>query len=55
MAAMEWDDVRGGHPQDYFGKQMGFMGDTLHDEQAIKDVVAYINTLQVGPGTRAAE
>ncbi len=49
------DDVRGGHPQDYFGKQMGFMGDTLHDEQAIKDVVAYINTLQVGPGTRAAE
>ena len=39
------DDVRGGHPQDYRGKQMGFMGDILHDEKAINDVVAYINTL----------
>jgi len=39
------DDVRGGHPQDYYGKQMGFMGDILHDEQAINDVIAYINTL----------
>jgi len=37
--------VRGGHPQDYYGKQMGFMAATLQDEQAIKDVVAYINTL----------
>ena len=39
------DDVRGGHLQDYYGKQMGFMGDNLHDEQAINDVIAYINTL----------
>lgn len=39
------DDVRGGHPQDYYGKQMGFMGDILHDQQAINDVIAYINTL----------
>jgi cytochrome c oxidase subunit 2 len=37
--------VRGGHPQDYYGKQMGFMAATLQDEQAIRDVVAYINTL----------
>ncbi|MDH5617827.1 MAG: c-type cytochrome [Gammaproteobacteria bacterium] len=39
------DDVRGGHLQDYYGMQMGFMGDILHDEQAIRDVVAYMNTL----------
>ena len=37
--------VRGSHPQDYYGKQMGFMGRILRDEQAINDVVAYINTL----------
>jgi hypothetical protein len=24
---------------------MGFMADVLHDEQAINDLVAYINTL----------
>jgi len=39
------DGVRGGHPQDYYGMQMGFMGDILHDEQAIRDVVAYMSTL----------
>ena len=37
--------VRGSHPQDYYGYQMGLLGITLRDEQAIKDVVAYINTL----------
>ncbi|HLT91405.1 MAG TPA: c-type cytochrome [Woeseiaceae bacterium] len=37
--------VRGGHPSDYYGKQMGFMAETLQNEQAIRDVVAYINTL----------
>jgi len=30
------DDVRGGHLQDFSGKQMGFMADILHDEQAIR-------------------
>ena len=39
------DDVRGSHPSDYYGMQMGFMGKTLHDDQAINDIVAYINTL----------
>jgi len=39
------DDVRGGHLQDYYGKQMGYMGDILHNQDAINDVVAYINTL----------
>lgn len=38
-------NVRGAHPRDYYGMQMGFMGDILHDEQAVKDVIAYINTL----------
>jgi cytochrome c oxidase subunit 2 len=37
--------VRGAHPQDYYGMQMGFMGRILQDEQAIKDLVAYINSL----------
>lgn len=39
------DGVRGAHLQDFYGFQMGLMGDTLQDEQAISDIVAYINTL----------
>jgi len=39
------DGVRGSHLQDYYGMQMGFMGRILEDEQAINDLVAYINTL----------
>ena len=39
------DDVRGAHPQDYYGFQMGLMGQSLFDEQAMTDLVAYINTL----------
>jgi cytochrome c oxidase subunit 2 len=38
--------IRGEHPQDYYGKQMGFMARTLQDEQAINNVIAYINTLE---------
>ena len=37
--------IRGGHPADLHGKQMGFMARMLQDEQAMRDVVAYINTL----------
>ena len=37
--------IRGGHPYDLNGKQMGLMVRTLQDEQAMRDVVAYINTL----------
>jgi len=37
--------VRGAHPQDYYGYQMGLLSITLRDEQAINDVIAYINTL----------
>lgn len=39
------DGVRGGHPQDYYGTQMGFMSRVLQTDEAINDVVAYINTL----------
>ena len=35
----------GSHPQDYYGFQMGLMGQSLYDEQAMKDLIAYINTL----------
>jgi cytochrome c oxidase subunit 2 len=37
--------VRGAHPADFYGFQMGLMGQILHDEQAVHDIVAYINTL----------
>jgi cytochrome c oxidase subunit 2 len=37
--------IRGTHPADLHGKQMGFMSRMLMDEQAMRDVVAYINTL----------
>ena len=43
------DDVRGAHLKDYYGMQMGFMGDILDDAE-INDVVAYINSL---PAVRA--
>ncbi|MDH3613318.1 MAG: c-type cytochrome [Gammaproteobacteria bacterium] len=39
------DGVRGAHPTDFYGFQMGLMANVLHDEQAINDLVAYINTL----------
>lgn len=37
--------IRGEHPSDFYGKQMGFMSRSLHTEQAVNDLVAYINTL----------
>lgn len=37
--------IRGSHPLDFYGKQMGFMGRNLQDDKQISDVVAYINTL----------
>jgi cytochrome c oxidase subunit 2 len=38
--------ARGKHPQDSFGAQMVPMAAMLADDQAIRDVVAYINTLR---------
>ena len=39
------DGVRGAHQQDYYGFQMGLMGQSLHDDQSVNDIIAYINTL----------
>jgi hypothetical protein len=38
--------VRGGNPQDVQGALMYAMSNTLVDEQAMKDVIAYIQTLK---------
>jgi len=38
--------IRGAHPQDMYGSQMALMSETLTDDQAIDDLVAYINTLK---------
>lgn len=37
--------VRGGHPDDFKGRQMALLSLMLKDEQAVNDVIAYINTL----------
>lgn len=39
-------DLRGYHPKDIFGQQMKPMASTLNGEQAINDLVAYLNTLR---------
>jgi cytochrome c oxidase subunit 2 len=39
------DGTRGNHPEDQLGYQMTHMVSALADEEAIDDVVAYINTL----------
>ena len=38
--------VRGAHPMDVEGAQMAPMAKTLADEQAMKDVIAYVRTLK---------
>ena len=37
--------IRGNHPRDFYGMQMGFMGRNLQTDEQINDVIAYINTL----------
>ena len=37
--------MRGAHPEDITGAQMAAMSQTLEDEQAMKDVIAYIRSL----------
>ena len=39
-------DLRGNHPDDTFGLQMAPFAKALPDEQALLEVVAYINTLR---------
>ncbi|MFZ2648497.1 MAG: c-type cytochrome [Burkholderiaceae bacterium] len=38
--------IRGAHPQDIYGPQMAMISEILADDQAINDLVAYVNTLQ---------
>ena len=38
--------IRGTHPQDMYGHQMALMAPMLADDQAINDLVAYINTFR---------
>jgi cytochrome c oxidase subunit 2 len=40
------EGIRGAHPQDLYGSQMALMAAILTDDQAIIDLVAYINTLR---------
>lgn len=40
------EGIRGAHPQDVQGAQMAAMAKTIGDDQAITDVVAYIQTLE---------
>lgn len=50
------DGVRGGHPQDGYGSQMALFAAALKDDQSIRDVIAYIDTLPVAPApARAAK
>jgi cytochrome c oxidase subunit 2 len=44
--------IRGAHSQDAYGMQMRLMANILKTDQAVDDVVAYINTL---PGAGAAQ
>ena len=39
------EGIRGAHPQDLYGSQMALMAAILADDDAISDIVAYINTL----------
>lgn len=38
------DGVRGAHPQDIYGGQMGLVSGMLKDDAAVGDILAYINT-----------
>jgi cytochrome c oxidase subunit 2 len=40
------EGVRGSHPQDMYGPQMALMSATLADDQAINDLLAYINAVR---------
>jgi cytochrome c oxidase subunit 2 len=38
--------IRGAHPKDLYGPQMASMAAMLGDDQAMNDLVAYINSLR---------
>lgn len=39
------DGMRGSHPRDLYGRQMAMMADLFQDEQALNDLIAYLNEL----------
>ena len=47
------EGVRGRHPEDFYGNQMVDMAQILVDDAALRDVTAYIGTLD-GSSTVAA-
>lgn len=49
------DGIRGTHGEDPYGPQMRMMAQTLRSDQAIDDVVAYINTLTPPPQMAQSE
>ena len=42
-------DIRGKHKDDLYGWQMAQMARILKDDDAVNDVIAYINTLNGAP------
>ncbi|MDB5943695.1 MAG: cytochrome oxidase subunit periplasmic domain protein [Ramlibacter sp.] len=44
------EGVRGHHAQDIYGGQMALIAGMLHDDAAVGDVLAHINTLAAGKG-----
>ncbi|HEY5573087.1 MAG TPA: hypothetical protein VIK64_08765, partial [Anaerolineales bacterium] len=38
--------IRGAHARDLYGSQMALMAAILSDDQAINDLVAYVNTFE---------
>jgi cytochrome c553 len=46
--------IRGSHPEDKYGEQMGFMSKQLYGDESINDVVAYINSLPPGAAVTTA-
>jgi len=47
--------IRGAHEADTFGRQMAPMAGVLADDTAIRNVTAYINTLEITPADATAE
>lgn len=43
--------VRGSHKQDFYGGQMQLMAQSLHSEQDVADIIAYISSLSSPAGT----
>ena len=39
------DGIRGGHPLDFYGRQMAQISQMLRDEQDINDLIAYLNEM----------